>query len=284
MSKNGSSGSLGSNKSSSGSSGGFNQDVWGPQGEALQGLYSSVGNLFSGLNSSMMPRVETAAGMNNDFTNQAAPAWQNQMQGGAYSDLNIGENLTTSLNNSLNTPSATSEINAMIMGGSGNNYADAMKDQYISDANTATDNMLANLDARAAASGMSGGSRHGIATAKGMDDINSNLQKNLATTGYQTFDKDLDRKLSIAGAADANTMGRQQMMSNMLGQQQNTMNSGLAFGSQMQNMNMGQFAPYMAPWQMAGNYANTIGAPTVLSSGSMGSSSDSKGGGLSGSK
>jgi hypothetical protein len=148
-----------------------------------------------------------------------------------------------SLNQSMNNPSAMSEINAMTMGGEGNNYADAMKESYISDANRAQEQMLGNTDARAAASGMSGGSRHGMMQGLGMEGINDQLQKNLAQTGYDTFDKDLNRKLEIAGQADANTFGRQQMMSGMLGQQQNTMNQGIQGGQNMQNLNMGQFAP-----------------------------------------
>jgi hypothetical protein len=127
---------------------------------------------------------------------------------------------------------------------------------------------------------MSGGSRHGIATSQGMYDINSNLQKNLADTGYNTFDKDLANKLNIAQQADQGTLARQQLMSNMLGQQQGVQTGALNAGGQMQNLGMGSMAPTMMPWQNMSNYANSIGSPTVLSSG--GSSGNSSAMGVSG--
>lgn len=275
-------GSFNKGESSSSQNSGFNQDVWKPQGDALGNLYSQAQNLFSNLGNQMIGKVPGASDYMNQITNNTMPAWQNQLQGGAYSDMGLQNSLMNSLNRSMNSPTATQEINNMIMGGSGNNYADAMRGQYIQDATDAQNNMLANLDARAAASGMSGGSRHGTAIAKGMNDINKNLQGNMAQLGYETFDKDLDRKLAIAGQADQSNLERQNMMANMLGNQQNAMSGALGFGSNMQNLGMGQFTPYMAPWQMMGNYANTIGAPTVLGSGSSRGSSDAKGMGKSG--
>jgi hypothetical protein len=164
-----------------------------------------------------------------------------------------------------------------MMGGQGNTYADAMKAGYAADANRATANMLSNLDARAAASGMSGGSRHGTATSQGMYDINSNLQKSLADVGYNTFDKDLQNKLNIAQQADQGTLARQQLMSNMLGQQQGVSTGALGMGQNMQNLGMGAFAPGMMPWQNISNYANALGSPTVLSSGSSSGKSNAKG-------
>jgi len=65
-------------------------------------------------------------------------------------------------------------------------------------------------------------------------------------------------------------------ISGMMGQQQNAMQGGLNYGGQMQNLGMGSFAPYMMPWQAANQYAGTIGSPTILGSGSMTGSSDSK--------
>jgi hypothetical protein len=184
-----------------------------------------------------------------------------------------------SLNQSSNNPSAMQDINAMIMGGEGNNYADAMKDSYMQDANRAQEMMLANTDARATASGMSGGSRHGIAQGLGMEGINDQLQDNLTKTGFDTFDKDLQRKLQIAGQADQNNFGRQNMMADMIANMQNTSNQGVAGSQNQQNLNMGQFAPMNAPWDAAGQYGNIVGRPTILGSGSQGgnASGSSKG-------
>ena len=255
----------------------FNQDVWGPQGQALQGLYSQLGSLFNQTNQGMQSQIPGAVDHANNVASDATAGWNNQMQGGAYKDMDLQNSLMRSLNQSQNSPSAMSEINAMTMGGSGNNYADAMRNQYMQDAESAQNQMLANTDARAAASGMSGGSRHGIAQAMGMEGINKNLQGNLARTGYETFDKDLDRKLAIAGQADQNNFGRQQMMQQMLGNQQGAMSNAVDNSSNVQNLGMGAFNPYNAPWQSAGAYSNAVGGPTVLGSGA--SAASSKGGG-----
>lgn len=271
-------GSASGSKSKTNSGSSFNQDVWAPQGSALTDLYSKIGSLFNNTSSGMLNQISGSVDNMNSVNNSAQDAWKNQLAGGAYGNMDIQNQLMGSLNQSLLQPSNTQEINNMIMGGSGNNYADAMKNQYIQDANRATDNMLANLDARAAASGMSGGSRHGIATSRGLEDINRNLQSNLAQTGYNTFDKDLDRKLQIAGNADANTLSRQQMMQQMLGSQSDVMQNALAGSGSMQNLGLGSFSPYMMPWQLAGMYGNIVGGPTVLGSGS--SNSSGKGAGL----
>lgn len=269
--------SLGGAKSDNKSSGSMNQNVWGPQGEALEQLYANVSSLFNQSLPGMMGQVTQSQDYMNQVNDQALNSWRDQLMGGAYGGMDLANQLSSSLGQSLNSPTNTQQINNMIMGGSGNNYADAMRNQYIQDANQAQNNMLANLDARAAASGMSGGSRHGVATAMGMRDINKNLQSNLAQVGYNTFDKDLDRKLQIAKQADQGTLARQQMLSGMLGNQNTTMQNALAGSSGLQNLGMGNFASYMMPWQMAGQYASTIGGPTVLSQGSAGSHGQGKG-------
>lgn len=271
-------------KSDSGSEQGssFNQDVWGPQGDALNRLYGVANGLFGQTQGSMNNMQGGAVDWMNQIQNGSYQPWQQQLQGGAYADMGLQNQLMDSLNQSMNNPSAMSEVNAMIMGGDGNNYADAMKQQFTNDATAAQNNMLQNLDARAAASGMSGGSRHGTATAQGMEDINDQLQSVMAQTGYNTFDKDLDRKLGIAQQADQANLSRQEMMSGMIGQQQNAMNSGLQYGQNMQNLGMGQYAPIMMPWEAMGNYSNIIGGPTILGSGSSNASSDANGFGLSG--
>jgi len=162
----------------------------------------------------------------------------------------------------------------MIMGGQGNNYADAMKGNFMQDADLAQKQMLGNLDARAAASGMSGGARQGVAQAQGMQDINKNLQQNMANVGFQSFDKDLNRKLGIAQQADQNTFGRQQLMSNMLGNQQQTQNQGMQYGQNLYGQAQGQ---QMMPWQQAGAFGNILGRPTVLGSGNSSGSGGSRG-------
>jgi len=223
-------------------------------------------------------------------------AINNQLQGGAfqgagtvYDDMPLARGLTNSLTSSLTNPSQMQGLNNMIMGGEGNNYADAMKNTYMDDANRAQQMMMGNMDARAAASGMSGGSAHGNAIGLGNYDINKNLQSNLARTGFDTFDKDLDRKLNIAQQADQGTLQRQQMISGMLGQQQqaqNANNAGMqqstqsAMNPMMSNQYSGMgsnMSSGLAPNMLSGsqaqlnslnNYSNLIGRNDILSSGS----------------
>ena len=277
-----------SSKSDSSSESGmqFDQNVWSPQGSALTDLYGQAGSLFGQSNEGMQNLTPGATQQMQGVFDQSNPAWQQQMQGGAFQGMDLQGQYNDLMSQGPNQTSNMQDINAMIMGGSGNNYADAMRDQYTQDATRAQQNMLGNLDARAAASGMSGGSRHGTATAQGMDDINRNLQSNMANVGYQTFDKDLDRKLSIAQQADSNNLARYQSQlgsaQNMLGAQQGAMQGGLNYGGQMQNLGMGQFAPQMAPWQAMNAYGGAIGAPTVLSSGSGTMFGDSSSKGMSG--
>ena len=266
--------SLGGSKNKSKSSSSFKENVWKPQGAALENMYGDVSKLFGQTNEGMQALTPQAVENQQQVFEQSQPFWQNQMQGGAYRDMNLGQNVMRSLNDSMNQPTAMQDINSMIMGGSGNNYADAMRNQYMTDANHAMDNMNANLDARAAGTGMGGSSRHGVAQGMGMRDINENLQRNMANVGYNTFDKDLNRKLQIAQQADQNTFGRQKMMADMLGGSQTAMTQGLQQGQGQQELNMGQYAPYNQPWAPAESRANITGRPTVLGSGtSSGSSS-----------
>lgn len=259
----------------------FGQDIWGPQGEALQGLYGQLGGLFGQSTGQMQGDMGGVVDNMNQQSGMANDAWGQQLGGGATADMGLQNQLSNSLQQSANNPSAMQEVNNMIMGGEGNNYADAMRNQYVSDANRASDNLLSNLDSRAAASGMAGGSRHGTAIGRGMEDINRNLQSNMAQTGFNTFDKDLDRKLAIANQADQGNFQRQQLMSNMLGQQNQASQGAIGQGQSMQDMSMSPFAAYMAPWQAAGQLAQGIGGPTTLSSGTSNdsSTSESKGGG-----
>ena len=276
-------GSSSKSDSDSSSNSQYSENVWGGQTGALGSLYNNAQQLFNGTSSGISGNIPNAVNGMNEISNQANPAWQNQLGGGATQNMGLQDQLMSSLNQSMNTPSNMSQINGMIMGGDGNNYADAMKESYMSDANRAQEQMLQTMDARAAASGMSGGSRHGTAIGQGMHDINQNLQQNLARTGFNTFDKDLDRKLSIASQADGNNLQRQQLMSNMIGGQDAAQSNAInQSGQAMQGLQMGQFAPYMVPWDAMGQYANVIGRPTVLGSGTQSGSSNSKSKGLSG--
>lgn len=253
------------------------QYVNAPQNAALANLYGVAQQVFNNNQGTVDAGRGVAQQNAQNVMNTAMPAWQNQLNGGAYQDIDAGGMLTGSLNHSLNSPTNTQSIYNQIMGGQGNTYADAMKASYIGDANRTMDNMMRTLDARATGSGMSGGSRHGLATAQGMYDINSNLQHNLAQTGYNTFDKDLANKLQIAQQADSNTLARQQMLADMIGAKNNTTNGALQFGEGMQNLGLGVMAPASAAWGNVQGLTNAIGAPTILNYGNSQGFSKQKG-------
>lgn len=266
----------GSQKQSSNNISQMSQNVNGPQQQALADMYNTAQNVFAqnqGMNNQGQAYAQQQA---QQVANQANPAWQQQLNGGATTNLGIGDQLMGSINQSLNTPTATQGVYAQMMGGNGNTYADAMKSGYIGDANRTRDNMMRTLDARATGNGMSGGSRHGLAQAQGNYDINSNLQHELAQTGYNTFDKDLQNKLQIASQADQGTLSRQQMLADMLGGQNQAQAGALQFGEGMQNLGLGTLAPASAGWGNLQGLSNAIGSPTVLSQGgSIGNSSGS---------
>jgi hypothetical protein len=153
------------------------------------------------------------------------------------------------------------------MGGQGNNYLDALKDSLAADSAQAQALNSATIDAQAAAAGMSGGSRHGVAQALGKEASNRALTSEMAKMGYNTFDQDLQNKLKIAEQADTNTYNRQQLMSNMLGEQQGTVNQGIKNTGDVQNYGSNQFNVSNQVYKGLQELVNAIGGTSVLSSG-----------------
>lgn len=277
------SGAFGKSENDSSQNSNFNQNVWGGQAPFLQSMYGQAGNMFNQGIPGMLGSMNKGASMMPQIPGMMNPAWQNQMQGGAYSGMDLTGAMNQSINNLNNYDTQTGDLYAQIMGGQGNTYADAMKDSLTADAQRAMDLGMAGLDQRAAASGMSGSSRHGVAQGLLMNDVNQNLQSNLADIGFSSFDKDLQNKLNIAQMADANKLQaltqNQNTIGNMMGGSQNAMAGGLNFGNNM--FGMGQ-QMQMLPWQLMAGYSGTLGAPTVLGSGTSAGSSSGKGFGLGG--
>ena len=114
--------------------------------------------------------------------------------------MGAGSDINSNAIGQLSRPTYESNVyqNRIGPGGSLNN----MKGMYRNDARVAGQDMLGAMDSRAAASGMSGGSAHGNAVGRGFEGINRNLQDNLARTGYDAYNRDIDRSLNIAGKAD----------------------------------------------------------------------------------
>lgn len=256
-----------------------NQRIPDFQRKALFDLMQSSKDMYGQQNAALQSQIPGIRNQLEGITNTTMPAWQQALQGGSNSGIDAN-NILNTIQGFSNTPSQTSGLYNQIMGGQGNSYADALKSTLQRDANRVADNMNAQLDARFAGAGMSGGARHGVAQALGYENINKGLQDNLANIGYNTFDRDLQNKLSIAQQADNNTLQRQSMFSNLannlLGQKNDTMNNALNFGSNMQGLSMGQFSPTMMPWSNLQNYSAGIGNPIVLTN-SRSTSSGSSG-------
>ncbi len=266
-------GGFGKSESSAKQGAQFGQDVFGPQASALQNMYGQVGNLFSKGMNQMGQQVPGAIGQQQQVFDASMPAYQQMLQGGAYA----GMPLQSMYQDALGGGGNEAELQAMIMGGAGNNYAQAMQDQLAGDAMDRLGRSFAAADARASAAGQPGSSRHGLLQARMAQDEMDRLADAQTNIGYQTFDKDLQRKLDIARRADQFDAARLQNVSGMLGAQNQAMQGGLGFGAGQQALGMGQFSPTMAPFQMVAPYAGAIGAPTVLSSGESSATSDSKG-------
>jgi len=265
----------------------FAQNIPQFQQNALTQLYQQAQNQFGTTNANTQAQVPGVANYINNVNSSTLPAYQQNLQGGAYQGMDLGNSLMSSINRSDAGPSNTQQIYNSVMGGNGNTSLDAMRGSLENTAARTQGLNQASNAGQAAASGMSGSSRQGVYDALNNQLTNQNLQNTEAQMGYDTFNSDLQNKLGIAQAADSNTLARQQMMSGMLGQQQNTINGAINQGANMQNLGMGSFAPTMMPWQNMSNYANVIGSPTVLSSGSSSGSGNSnskgKGGGMFGS-
>jgi hypothetical protein len=261
----GSSNSNGFNASNSVSN--FDQNVWKGQSPALQDLYSNAQNLFKSASNNMQGQTNSAVNNANQVFGNTSNALQGQFQGGAYAPIDANA-LQSNIYSSMAVPSNTQQVYQQIMGGSGNSYGDKLGQAMQDQANIAQNNTFNDIDQRAATAGMGGSSRQGIAQGIAAKDINQNLQSNLAQVGYNSYNQDLTNKLAIANAADSNNVQRQSLLASLLSGKQNAMTGAIGASPTVQNMSSGGANQYLSPFQALSQYGSTIGAPTVLGSGS----------------
>jgi len=252
----------------------FNSDAYKAMQSQLSDGFGTVLNQYQ----SYLPTAQTNTAA---IADSSVGGYNQALTGGLY-DSGLSTQLMQSLTDSQNTLSNASQIDALIMGGDGNNYADAMRSQYLNDAEDTQSKLLRNLDARSAGAGMSGSSQAQIAQGLATEGIADNVQSNLANLGYQTFDKDLDRKLDIAKQADMNNFGRQELMSNMLNNANSTAQSALNNTQQFSEGSMGGFNPTDYLMSLNDRYSQQFTNP-ILNSGSSSADSSSKSKGSSGS-
>ena len=130
-----------------------------------------------------------------------------------------------------------------------NAYTDALKGQIASDAMKLKQQNLGSLDARAAAAGMSGSSGYRDQVNEMSNSVDENALNQMSQLGFNSFDRGLQNQMNLAGMMDQNQQGA-------MGNLQN-----------IQSGAMNMFNPSILGQQMAANYAQTIGGPTVLSNG-----------------
>lgn len=240
------------------------QEVWSPYANAVSPMLEQSGDMF---NKSMENINDPSLQNNLNQWNQgvqggAANMWNQQSQGGNLAGYDITGALSNSLGGAMGGP--TNEQQAIAPGM--NNYADAYKQNFVDDASTAQASMLQGLDARAAASGMSGGSRHGVGMAQGMQDINSNLQSNLANVGYQDYTRNMERQQQAGANADQARLKQQQMLGGLVGQQNQSQQGALAQSGAMAGMGNLGYQSAMAPFMAYSQMLQGMGPSTVLGS------------------
>lgn len=269
---------LGTQSSSSNSAGASNQRIPNYQRKALADLMGQAKNTLASQTANvnaMIPQVQQQMAGVLGKQNQA---FDNLNAGGAYSGADLNS-ILSKVEGFQNTPSQSTGLYESIMGGQGNDYVDAMKDMFMKDAQRRRDLSTASLDAGMAATGMAGGSRHGVAQALIDRDINSDLSANMTKVGYDSFDKDLQNKMNIARMADEQMTARQGMFANLGSQalqgKNANMNTAASMIPSMSQNTMSQFAPTMMPWTNLQNYSAAIGNPTILTNTMQSGSSES---------
>ena len=193
----GSGGSSSSNESSSSS----NQGIWGPQQGYLTDKYSNAQDMFNQQQPRLDAETDYASNFARQAQNTAMQGWKNQMSGGAI-----------------------------------NSYTDDMKNSIARDAQNSQNQMLGTMDARAAASGMSGGARHGQSIGRGMTGINDAMMREQANIGFQAEEAQRGKQMQALGMSP-----------------------------QMAQMANAGFDPLNNQWSGLKNYSDMIGDPTVLS-------------------
>jgi hypothetical protein len=265
------------------SSGQFNERVFGPQQEALGTMYDSAADLYGQRDYGSYNQVgDQATGYNQNIADQSMPGWGNQMQGGFEDPY-----LSASLRDSMANPSEMGKMYESIVGGSGNEYidpmVDAMRESSMKNYQAQT---RPNMDQAAAMAGQSGSSRHGVNQYLAEKNVGSDMLNRENQMRGDAYDKDLNWKMGIAQQADMGRGQAQDRAMQMLSGRNDNQAGALNFGQGMQQMGMGGMAPQQMmqdlPWDQFANYANSIGAPTVLGSGSESSKASGWNAGASG--
>lgn len=263
------------------------ENVWGPQGDALEGLWEQAQGLFD--NSGQYSDIANNQSRNLDGYNQgimdsSQTGMNNQMGGGSFGNTDdvrnmLMENMTSQRENG----SSTGNMYQSIVGGPGNTYIDPMVDSMKSGVMDNLTRMQSNTGLDASSMGQGGSSRHAMQNAMLGSQANKDMMQQEANMRGGAYDKDMEMKMGIANMADSNTqMNNDRLMSMMQGADSNQQ-AGMGFGEAAMNLGMGSMNPNLqaqqAQWNPITNFANIIGDPTVLgSANSKGNSMNMSGG------
>jgi hypothetical protein len=267
--------SFGGNKSDSKAN--MNQEVFGPQGTAMSNMYNHFQDIYGqampymnlgmGASNQAMPYMQAAADMGRFGGNRLS-------MGGAYGDVSgVRDNLYSSLSDSMNNPSSMGRMYEDIIGGPGNTYVDPLIDASRQATEERRLGMQSGNALNASAMGQGGSNRHAMENAMTNRMVNQDQTLFENSIGERNYDRDMGWKMDIARQADLGRGQAQDRAMNVLGgQDQNVMNA-MNYQPTMQNLGMGQMAPYMQaammPYMMMNMYSQAMGDPTVLSSGSQ---------------
>jgi hypothetical protein len=228
----------GQQSSSSGSSyNSSSQDVWSGQSPHLVNVYGSAtdqyGQAIDSING-MQPQVQDQV---NQAASQGMAGNAAQSQGGFAAGLQgqVGPN----------------------------SYVNALKGDMMNDANLIKQQNLGGLDARAAASGMSGSTGYHSSANKMANNVDRSTLQGMNNLGFQAHNQGVQNQMNLA-----NMMDRNQQF-------------GVGQTGAMQQAAMNQFNPAMAGLNATGAYGQIIGGPTTLTQSSGGSSNSSSSQGFS---
>lgn len=273
-------GSFGKSKNEANNS--FNQNVWGPQGNALQQLYQAAFgqlNSGSGTTDKINGSADWASNALQNLFGNASNQQNNLAGGGAFGNP---EEIRNKLFGSMGGPSQTGQMYESIIGGRGNEYIDPVIDQLKQSAAQNVQTLQGQNAADAALMGQSGSSRQAMENAMITSQANKDLLSQESQLRAGAYDKDLAMKMGIAQMADGNKQAEQDRLFNMLSGAQNSMNTGFQGNQMLQALALGSMAPYLqaqqSQWNPLMNLANIIGGPTILGQGGGSSSGKGKGG------
>jgi len=100
-------GGLSKSRNQSQNQSGFDQNVWNPSGQALQQMYGQIAPMFNQTARSAGDQNQFGQAYGKGVMNEQFPAFQQQLQGGAYQGMGLQNNLMDSINRSERNGSAS---------------------------------------------------------------------------------------------------------------------------------------------------------------------------------